>query len=230
MPLFDTTLWGDVLPGGSGEAEGGEIDVTQVIDEALPSLHAGSRATLHHWTEAELLEWLDDGLKRLARLACVFVGRVASTVTVEGLATYALPPRHIATLHVSHVTRPLRPANTIELEALDPDYQTTEATEDSPITHWYQDLLNGQYFGVRPVPVILGEPLPMIYEGYPVPIDLGQTLVAAPAPLKGYLTMFLLWRAYSKESETEMPDLAAHSKARCELYEQLFTSYYGRGM
>lgn len=230
MSLFDTTLWGDLLPGGLGEAEGGEIDVTQVIDEILPTLHADSRANLHHWTERELLEYVDDCLKRLSRLACVFVGRIGSAVTVEGQATYPLPPRHVATLHVSHFATPLRPSNTTELEARDSDYATTPADENNPIAYWYQDQLAGTAFGVAAVPAVADEPLPIIYEGYPPTIELGQPLVAGPPPLKGYLAMFAIWRAYAKEGESEMPEVAAHCKARCELYETMMRGYYGPGM
>lgn len=233
MSLYDTTLWGDLLPGGTGEAEGGEIDVTQVIDELLPTLHATSRANLAHWTEAELLEYADDCLKRLSRIACVFVGRAASTLTVATQATYLLPARHVSTLHISHLATPLRPANRMELEMKDASYQTTQATSDAPISHWYQDhlgLLTGAKFGVTPVPNVSDEALPVIYNGYPVQVNSGQTLVAAPPPFKGYLAMYTLWRAYQKESEIAMNDVAEHCKARCEMYETLFRAYYGAGM
>ena len=233
MSLYDTTLWGDLLPGGTGEAVGGEIDITQVIDEILPSLHATNRANLHHWTEAELLEYADDCLKRLSRIACVFVGRAASTLTVAAQATYLLPARHVSTLHVSHVTRPLRPANRMELEMKDAAYQTTAATADAPISHWYQDhlgLLTGARFGLTPVPAASDEAIPVIYEGYPVQINSGQTLVAGPPPLKAYIAMWIIHRAYAKEGESEMPDVSAHCRARCELFEQMMIQYYGKGM
>jgi hypothetical protein len=230
MALFDEVLWGDLLPGGSGEPEGGEIDVTAVIDGALPTLHANSRANLAHWTEGELIEWADEGLKRISRLACIFVGRVASTLTVATQATYSLPERHVSTLHVSHITQPLRPANTRELEMRNPQFETTLATEAAPISHWYQDLLGAPKFGVTPVPDVSDEPLPVIYNGYPVPVDPGQSLVAAPAPFKGYLSFYVIWQAYQKEGESEMPDVAAHAKARCEMYETIFQGYYGKGM
>ena len=233
MSLYDTTLWGDLLPGGTGDAVGGEIDITQVIDEILPSLHATSRATLHHWTEPELLEYADDCLKRLSRIACVFVGRAASTLTVAAQATYLLPARHVSTLHISHSTTPLRPANRMELEMKDASYQTTAATADAPVSHWYQDhlgLLTGAKFGLSPVPATSDISVPVIYEGYPVAINSGQTLVAGPPPLKGYIAQFILWRAYQKESEIEAPDIAAHCKARCELYEELLVHLYGKGM
>src|SRR3954468_16639166 len=99
MSLPNTTTWGDVLPGGPlTDTQTGNLDTTQVIDELLPSLHAGSRADLTTWAETDLIEWADEGLQNLARAACVFVGRWVSIVTVPGTPTYSLPPQHIATL------------------------------------------------------------------------------------------------------------------------------------
>lgn len=45
----------------------GEIQTTGVIDQLLPSLHADSRANLYFWSEADLIQWMDEALKGLAR-------------------------------------------------------------------------------------------------------------------------------------------------------------------
>lgn len=223
MSLPNTTLWGDILPGGPlSDSAAGNLDTSQVIDEALYPLHAGSRADLTFWTEADLLEWLDEALKRLSRVACVFVGTTTSTLTVQGQASYALPPRHVATLHISYQTTALRPAATLDLEMRNPDYQTTQGTPD----HWYQDLQGGSSFGLAPVPDTNDQPLPIVYEGWPDP---DQPLIGAPSPLKGYLAMKVLEGAYGREGEAESPEIAAHCKSRAEMYEQLLVSYYGPG-
>ncbi len=147
--LGNAGLWGSILPGGvAGETADGSIDTTQVIDELLPSLHATSRANLYPWSEADLIQWMDEALKRLARLVCVFVGRQADSLTVPGTASYALPTQHIATLHVSYGTTPLAPANMLELEARDPAFLTTPGTPD----HWYEDLIGLATVALSPVP------------------------------------------------------------------------------
>lgn len=223
------SLWGSLLPGGlAGESAAGSLDSTQVIDELLPSLHAGSRAELTYWTEGELIEWMDEALKRLARVACVFVGRTESILSVAGQAAYTLPTRHVATLHVSYLDAPLRPAGTVELEALDSAYQTTQDTPE----RWYQDLVGDATFGLAPVPDTSDDSIPLIYEGWPETLDAGgqQTLVAAPAPLKGYLAFSVLANAYGREGEMEMPDLAAHCRGRIQMYDQIFQGYYGAGI
>lgn len=229
MALGNTTLWGSILPGGvAGELPDGGIDTTQVIDDLLPSLHAATRADLTFWTEGQLIQWMDEALKRLARVACVFVGRAANTLTVAAQATYTLPPRHVATLHASYLAAQLRPSGTRELEARDPAYQTTAGTP----AYWYQDLQGNTAIGLAPVPDTSDQAIPMIYEGWPPELDAGRqnTLVAAPPPLKGYLAFSILAQVYGTEGEMEMPDLAAHCRARRDLYDQLFVSYYGKGI
>jgi hypothetical protein len=225
VSLGNTALWGDVLPGGpTGDILSG-IDVEQVIDDLLPTLHAATRADLGYWTVGDLMEWLDEALKRLAVLAGVFATR-AAILTVPGQAAYSSPPQHISTLHVSLGSTPLRPAGTIELEGRDPAYLTTQGTPD----HWYQDLLGLDNIGLCPVPT--GEDaLAEIYEAWPPTVDAGQqsTIVPAPAPVKGYLAMAVLAEAYGREGEMEMPDVASHCKGRLDLYHQIFQTYYGKG-
>lgn len=227
MGQLNTELVGSILPGGApGESPLSGIDITQVLTEILPSLHAASEADLIFWTEAELIEWLDDAVKRLARKAGVFIGRDASTFTTIGQAAYPLPAGHLSTRHVSYGTAQLRPSTTIEMEALDPSYATTAGT---PL-HWYEDLQGINVVGLAPVPDAETE-LAVIYEGWPAALDAGrvQTIVPGPPPLKGYLAFCLLASAYGAESQMEMPDVAEHAKARTDLYEQMFISYYGAG-
>lgn len=239
MSRPNTILWGSLLPGGvAGETSDGGLDTTQVIDGLLWTLHAGSRADLVFWTEADLIQWMDEALKRLARIACVFVGRDASITSRNGQATYTLPDRHISTLHVSYssvnanATTPLRPASTMELEALDDSYQTTAVTNGEVPKRWYEDLQGATIVGLAPVPDTDDDPIPIIYEGYPDTLDAGRqnTLVAAPPPVKGYLAMCVLAECYGRESEIESPDIAAHCRGRVAMYEQIFQSYYGEGM
>lgn len=229
MPMLPGgTLWGDIVPGGlEGELSDGGIDADQVVDELLPSLHAASAADadLSFWTRNDLIQWMDEGLKRLARKAAVFIGRQASILSVPGTATYAHPLQHISTLHVSFGSTSLRPAAVIEIEARDPNFVTTPGTPD----HWYENLLGQDAIGLTPVPDS-EESIPQIYEGWPTALAADQTKAAAPAPVKGYLAMYVLAEAYGREGEMEMPDVAQHCKARVEFYEQIFQRYYGEGM
>jgi hypothetical protein len=226
MALLNTSLWDSILPGATEtSSDAGGVDVTQVIDQALWDLHAASRADLVFWTEAQLIQWLDEAVKRLSAIACVFVGR-SVTLTVASQAAYTHPSQHVSTLHVSLGTTALRPAATLELEAKDPAYQTTEGTP----THWYEDLLGVGSLALAPVPDESDVNLARIYEGWPDALDVQQTVVAAPGPLKGYLGMCLLAEAYGIEGEMESPDIAAHCRGRLDLYHALLQHYYGAGV
>jgi hypothetical protein len=125
---------------------------------------------------------------------------------------------------------PLRPANTLEMEARDDGFRTTPCISPNPPTDWYEDMVGVDAIAFAPVPAD-ELPLARIYEGWPPTLDAGgqQTLVAAPGPLKGYLTFAVLGEAYGKEGMAEAPEIAAHCKGRAAMYEALFTQYYGAG-
>lgn len=206
----------------------GTFDTQDLITELLPSLHSTSRANLTFWTEANLEEFIDDGLKRLSRVANIFVERSTANTTVSGTSSYALPSRHNATLHVSFGTAPLRPANTIELEMRDSAYRTVAATSDLPPAYWYEDLEGNEAIGITPVPITAAA-LALVCSVWPVEVDTAEvnTLVQAPAPVAGYLAIYALSRAYSREGESAMPDVAMHCASRCQMYEQLFQHLWG---
>ena len=204
------------------------IDTSAIIQSILPDLHADTVADLTFWTEADLIRWEDEAVKRLARVAAVFVLRDASLITVAGQAGYNLPPRHVATLHVSLGNQPLRPANMEELEGLDSAFRITPGAPE----RWYEDKLAAPKVALAPVPDVAFTPLPMVYNSWPPELDVNKvnTTLAAPAPVKGYIAMAVLGAAYQIEGESEMPDVAAHCRGRLDLYEQTFRGYYGRGI
>lgn len=206
----------------------GEIDTQAVITSLLPALHSDTRAHLNFWSEADLIQWIDEGLKKLARTAGIFAERDVSTTTAAGTATYPLPSRHLSTLHISYGSTSLRPAAMVELEARDEGFQSTPGQP----THWYEDKLGLGTVGLSPVPSDAGITVPVVMNCAPLDIDAAKmnTLVQAPAPLKGYLSFAVLAEAYGREGESEQPDLAAHCRSRVQLYDQLLQHYYGPGL
>jgi hypothetical protein len=205
----------------------GEIQTTQVLDRLLPDLHTDSYANLTFWSKPQLVQYLDDAAKQLSRAALLFIERDTSQSTVPGTATYPLPTRHNATLHISFATTPLRPGTTIELESRDRAFQTTPGNPD----HWYEDDLAIASIALAPVPTTAA-PLPMICAMYPPDLDTGQvnTLLQAPAPVAIHLSYFVLAKAYGSESETEEPDLANHAGAMVAMLEQVFQHLWGEGV
>lgn len=205
----------------------GDIDTNQVITNLLPALHADTVGDLYFWQLPDLIQWMDESVKRLARKASVFVSRSTALTSVGGQAVYDLPAQQQATLRISYLSTPLRPAGTMDLEGRDPAYQTVPGTPD----HWYEGLQGDYTFGLTPVPVVTGDAIPIIYAQYPPDLDDAQvnTLLTAPYPLVGYLECSVLAEAYGREGEMEMQDLAAHMRSRCDLYEQTLAQYFGKG-
>jgi hypothetical protein len=204
----------------------GEINTTSVLDQLLPDLHSDSYGNLTFWTQAQLINFLDEGAKKLSRATMLFVERDTSKTTANGTGTYSLPLRHNDTIHVSYGATPLRPATTIELEARDQGYRTTPGNPD----HWYEDDMDVTAIALAPVPTAAVS-LPMICSMYPPDLDTGQlnTLLQAPAPVGIYLSYFVLARCYGKESESEIQDLSQHAEAKVALLEQVFAHLWGEG-
>jgi hypothetical protein len=198
-------------------------DVNAIVAALLAPLHAAVIADLVMWSECELIQWIDAGVKRLARTAALFAGRSIDTVTVAGTATYALPSQHLSTVHASYDSKPLRPSSTGELAARDAQWQTRRA----PAQRWYQDTLVAQ-IGLAPVPDH-ARALWLIYHGWPQTADCAKThtTIPLPASLQAYLELYTLGEAYSKEGDGFAPDIASAARAIAGLYERVAVEYWG---
>ena len=228
MSTGDTGLWGGVVPGGPFDPLGG-IDRQVVLDAILPTLHADTVANLTFWTESQLYEWMDEALKRLARVTGIFVGRDVSQATVPGQSSYTLPYNHVSTYHVSLGAAPLRPANTLELEMRNPIYRIASADAENPPSHWYEDLEGNKAIGITPVPVAVA-PVNLIVAAWPTMIPAAGAIVQAPQLVAQYVAFFVIHMALSGEDEAAAPDVASAAKSMCDLLEQTFKSYWGQGL
>lgn len=205
----------------------GEINTTAVTDRLLPDLHSDTYANLTFWSQAQLINFMDEAAKHLSRSSMMFVERDTSQNTAPGTPSYTLPSRHNATVHVSVGGVPMRPGTTVEMEARDQGFQTTPGTPD----HWYEDDQATTAISLCPVPNFVAQ-LAMVCSMFPPDLDQAQlnVLLQAPAPVAIHLQYSVLAKAYGKESETEEPDLAQHCQAHVALLEQLFTHLYGEGL
>lgn len=199
------------------------VDVINIIQNLLAPLHAGAINDLVGWSECELIQWVDAGVKKLARLVALFVGRSIDTVTVAGTATYTLPAQHVSTIHASYDSKPLRPVSTGELAARDARWQTRQA----PAQRWYEDTLTDQ-LGLAPVPDH-ARALWLIYHGWPTSLDCAKTHTTIPLPvsLQPYLELYAIAEAYSKEGDFYAPDIAAAARGIASLFEKVALDYWG---
>jgi len=201
---------------------------TAMITNMLPLLHSDSTSNLVWWTNAELVAWLDEAVKRLARMSTFFVVRDTSIATVSGTQQYTLPTRHLATIHVSYQAAstnhiPLRPTSTHELVALDQHFPNTALT-GTP-SRWFQDKIGETKIGLYPTPNAI-KTLSVIHAEYHADISDGSN-IDVPLPVADLLEADVLRAAYEKESDAACPEVASQLKELVRLYDDLIVEYFG---
>lgn len=204
-----------------GQAPAGGVAVRDVIGRLLPSLHCYRVADLQHWTEAELIDWATRELQSLAASIGVFAER--STVTmVANQPTYAYPARHIRTVFAAIEGVTLRPATVAELAAID---DTWEAASGA-IERIVPDFEGVDKFAVYKNPTAGGQVITLIYCQSPELLEANAPTVAAPAIIADYTWWAMLREARRKETDAQMPEVAAHAGERLQLFEEVFRAYW----
>lgn len=202
-------------------------NVSTLITRMLPDLHTDSIANAVFVADCEMRTFFDHAVKRLARLAGVFVTRDTSITVSTSTATYALPARHLNTLRVTLNGAPLVSADT---HALAMKVGTFESTTGTP-KKWYQDKITVDRIGLEPVPNAgsNGHTLAVIYNSYPAELDCvpTNTTIPVPAVIGDYLESVALMEAYGKESDFALPESSQHLKQHAGLIEQVVTAYWG---
>ncbi len=202
-------------------------DVNTLITALLPDLHSDTIPNLTWWTKAELIQWADEALKRVAKKFALFVNRDASQVTASGGGSFNKASRLLATLHVAIGSRPLVASSTDELYAGDESYLTTQA---DPELAWFDDKLSTTT-GYAPLttPAGAGRTIRALYTEFPTELDTGEVNTTIPGGLffGDYIQTAIRAEANSKESDAALPEVAHHDREMMALYESLFSYYYG---
>src|SRR6185295_15842823 len=174
------------------------------------------------WTFSELYEWSDEAAKRLARNTGGFVDRDATTTLSDSVPVYAMPARHVSTIHVSAGSTALKESTVDELEALDNDWPSTAA--DNP-KRFLQD---GDELRVYPQPngATAGN-LGHVFHRFPVTITSDASIAKVPVALRDYFTFYALAEARGKESKGAMPEVAQYARGMVELLEQVAREFWG---
>jgi len=202
-------------------------ETTDFISQVVPCLHGHVAADLVFWSQEELLRWLDDRVKHLAKKGA-FVVRNTVTI-VNGTATYDLPARTLSVIHVAHASKPIKASSTTELESRTPAFAT--ATGDAP-ERWYTDRIGAGKIGFQPVPnavaVAAASTAEVITHEYPAPAD-GVETVSIPVPLV-VLDMFaveVIAEAYRREGDSQCPEIAQHLDKLAGLYQSAVEQLWG---
>ncbi len=196
--------------------------VGDLLNALYPLLNAESAADLAYWSTDELIDWINEGLKRLARRAAVFIDRDVSVTLSVGTSDYALPARHLSTLHASVDGGSLRPANVREIEARSASW----LADIGAATHYLHDFGAGlDTVRLYPTPTS-GVTLGLIEHEYAADLSAAST-IPLPAPVSDYLLFCALAEARRRESDGAMPEVADVCDGLLGLYEQLCESYWG---
>jgi hypothetical protein len=190
-------------------------------EQILPALGAAAAADLVFWTAQDLYDWLNEGLKQLARRRGLFIERDTSISVVASTASYTLPARHLSTLHVALDGAELRPATVRAVEALDADWPNTEDTPE----RYLQDVAGLGSIRLYPTPDDSGT-LGIVFHRYPADVADSDS-IPAPDTISDYLADVVIAEARGTEGDGAMPEAAEFCRQEGKLYEAVFRGYWG---
>jgi hypothetical protein len=211
------------------------IDVANCVADSWFRLgfeSAADMAAAAWLAPSEPYQFADDAVKRLARTTALFLTYDASIAVTPPTSTYALPaPRAFtesAWLNYGGGSNPiqqLRPTSTADLWALDAGWVNAGG---SPARISF-DAAGPSNAVLYPAPGAGAATLWQIMGLVPPTIASGASTLQVPAVVADYITCAIIAGARSKESDSAMPEVAAHLGERMRLYEAVFQSYWGTG-
>jgi hypothetical protein len=180
-------------------------------------------------TSDELYQYADDAVKYLARTTALFLTYDSSIAVRPFASTYALPASHVFTQtawlnNSTGSNQQLRITSAADLWALDQAWPQT----NGPPTRVSFDAAGATNAVVYPAPTVAAT-LWQVMGLVPPAITSGNTMLELPAPVQDYLTCAVIAGARSKESDSAMPEVAAHLAERMRLYEAVFQQLWGTG-
>jgi hypothetical protein len=212
------------------------VDAASSVNDAIFRLGFASLADCTangYVTPTELYQFADDAVKHLSYKAGIFIGLDASVPVTAGVGAYNLPSNHVFTLMawvapeagVGGSNQILRATPVGSLFALDATWATTSGESK----RYSLDAGSVGTITLYPVPVTSGT-LNQICQQFPTTVTAAASQVAAmPSVLQDYLTYAMLAGGRGKESDSAMPEMAAHFRGRLSLYDQVIEHLWGPG-
>lgn len=203
------------------------FDLSTLENTFLARLGCVSWADCTWFTRAELYSYFDEAAKHLGSME-LFVEFDETVMVASGVNQYTTPAGWISTLAVASENGVLRPSSVVEIEALDTNYQTTQGNPN----RYSMDAGPLGTVTLYPAPTTTnaGETLEQVYHRFPVDLATTQTLAPVSAPIADYFLYFALARARGRQSEAAMPEMASHFQERCQMWEAVFSHYWGGAM
>ena len=218
MPLI-------LFPGGgaaSPPTARAYFDAFQVIDRIPTALAAEGYSSMVFWTEAEILDYVNDSLMELLRLTGVNVEHDDSADTVQDQAAYATPTRTFDVLEISKGGEKMRPSSNAELAALDDAWTLTSGAA----RRWTEGRGANEYI-LYPIPDTGGDELSLLVHRWLTDVSRGSPYIQIPDVLQDYMFHRAVADARRKESIAAMPEAASFSDNVAKLIADAGTRYWG---
>jgi len=208
-------------------AQVGYANLSLSLDDCWFPLNAASSADALFWTADELIGYMDEAAKRLARVAGVFVERNESITVTSGQGSYSLPARHIETLQADLANRTLRPRNVQQLEALDADWPDTLGDADNVPKAFVQDTQGFDKIAIYPKPYVDPETVGLVRSTFPETLEASDLILPIPPIMRDYFTFAALASARAKEGHGSMDEVVPWLRSIVEVYDQAATGLWG---
>lgn len=181
----------------------GTILASAIISKAVAVLQDASNV---HWSQAELLGWLNDGQRAICEVLPELSVTLGNIPLVAG-AKQALPSGANMLLRITRnmgtsgttVGRAVRKVNQEVLDAVAPDWYTDTAV--TSIRHYTYDVRSPKAFYVYP-PSVAGNNLEGLYAVSPTDIASTSAAITLDDIYEPILLDYALYRAFSKDLET----------------------------
>ena len=152
-----------------------------------------------HWTDPELLGWINDAQLTVAIVRPDSVSATES-ITLSAGSKQSIPATGIRLLDVIRNTggRAIRIVERETLDLFDPAWHT--AKPSTSIKHYVYDNRVPMDFYVYP-PASAGQQVEITYSKMPTKVTAASDAVAIPEIYKDIMVNYVLFRAYSKDAE-----------------------------
>ena len=178
------------------------------------------------WTDAEILGWINDGRRDMAALQPKLWGNTAKRTVVltagcyqrlnllAGMADVFALDNVVNNVREDDSAGPVvRPTTRLQMDSFDPGWRSKTGTN---VQNWFKDESN--HFGFWVYPAVDGGKLDVEVSVSPSDITSLSDVVVPIDVMATTLLNYVMFRAYSKETESEK------SVARAASYLQLFTA------
>lgn len=203
------------------------VDTSLVVAQLVPALNSDTAGNLTFWTSAQIYEWFDEAVKRLARGFGVFTEYDNTVLTVLGTGIYVMPARNLSVIQLDVAGVVLKADTTGGMESLDESWATTTGAAER-----YANSPGVDSVTICKVPDApnAGLAIGVARQTYPTAVSSGAPqLSGVPSVLQDYWYFAALARIRTAETKAAMPEVGTWAAGVRDLLEGIVKQYWGRG-